>query len=154
MIRTTLRRIGYGLFATLAFFAYAGQANAAEAERFEVTSVKAPRAALVETIAALQKGDIAGAKVAFENYDSLWNGIEMYINTRSRDTYQELEHGYQERIDKGLNAPNPNAVAVLAEARAMLARYDQTTDMVAKGAPQRPGLAALYVASTVSARSW
>ena len=138
MIRTTLRRIGYGLFATLAFFAYAGQANAAEAERFEVTSVKAPRAALVETIAALQKGDIAGAKVAFENYDSLWNGIEMYINTRSRDTYQELEHGYQERIDKGLSAPNPNAVAVLAEARAMLARYDQTIDMVAKGAPLNP----------------
>ena len=138
MIRTTLRRIGYGLFVTLAFFAYAAQANAAEAERFEVTSVKAPRAALVETIAALQKGDIAGAKVAFENYDSLWNGIEMYINTRSRDTYQELEHGYQERIDKGLSAPNPNAVAVLAEARAMLARYDQTIDMVAKGAPLNP----------------
>jgi hypothetical protein len=138
MIRTTLRRIGYGLFAMLALFTYASPAGAADGERFEVTSVKAPRAALVETIAALQKGDIAGAKAAFENYDSLWNGIEMYVNTRSRDTYQELEHGYQERIDKGLNAPNPNAAAVLAEAQAMLARYDQTIDMVAKGAPLNP----------------
>ena len=76
MIRTTLRRMGYGLFATLAL-AYAVQAQAADAERFEVTSIKAPRVALVDTIAALQKGDIAGAKAAFENYDSLWNGIEM-----------------------------------------------------------------------------
>jgi hypothetical protein len=99
MVHTTLRRIGYGLFATFALSACAGRAEAIDAERFEVSSVKAPRAALVDTIAALQKGDIAGAKAAFENYDSLWNGIEIYINTRSRDTYQELEHGYQERID-------------------------------------------------------
>jgi hypothetical protein len=138
MIRTNLRRIHYGLFAMLALFTYAGQAEAADAERFEVTSVKAPRAALVETIAALQKGDIAGAKAAFENYDSLWNGIEMYINTRSRDTYQELEHGYQERIEKGLSAPNPNVAAMLTEAQGMLARYDQTIDMVAEGAPLNP----------------
>ena len=138
MIRTNLRRIRYGLFAMLVLFAYAGQAEAVDGERFEVTSIKAPRAALVETIAALQKGDIAGAEAAFDNYDSLWNGIEMYINTRSRDTYQELEHGYQERIEKGLSAPNPNAVAVLAEAQGMLARYDQTIDMVAKGAPLNP----------------
>jgi hypothetical protein len=77
MIRTTLRRIGYGLFAMFALLAYAGQAKAVDADQFEITSVKAPRAALVDTIAALQKGDIAGAKAAFENYDSLWNGIEM-----------------------------------------------------------------------------
>jgi hypothetical protein len=69
MIRTTLRRIGYGLFATLALFAYAGQAEAVEAERFEITSLKAPRAALVDTIAALQKGDIAGAIAT--RYDKL-----------------------------------------------------------------------------------
>ena len=42
MIRTTLRRIGYSLFATLALATYAGQAQAVEAERFEVASVKAP----------------------------------------------------------------------------------------------------------------
>jgi hypothetical protein len=41
-------------------------------------------------------------------------------------------------IDKGLSAPNPNAAAVLTEARAMLARYDQTIDMVAKGTPLNP----------------
>jgi hypothetical protein len=73
--------------------------------RFEVTSVRARRAALVDTIAALQKGEIAGAKAAFENYDSLWNGIEMYINTRSRDTYQELEHGYAVTPGPGLRPP-------------------------------------------------
>jgi hypothetical protein len=137
-----LRHASFGLLTALVMLGQPGQAGAVEAakpgERFEITSVKAVRPTLVDTVAALQKRDIAGAKAAFATYDSLWNGIEMYVNTRSRDTYQELEHGYQERIDKGLNAPNPNAAAMLAEAQAMLARYDQTIDMVAKGAPLNP----------------
>ena len=118
MIHTTLRRIGYALFTTLALYAYAGRAEAIDAERFEVTSVKAPRAALVDTIAALQKGDIAGAKAAFENYDSLWNGIEMYINTRSKDMYNELEKNYQARITAGLASPKPDMTALLTDAQA------------------------------------
>jgi tetratricopeptide (TPR) repeat protein len=138
MIRTTLRRIGYGLFAMLALFTHASPAGAADGERFEVTSVKAPRAALVQTIAALQKGDIAGAKAAFENYDSLWNGIEMYVNTRSKDMYDALEHVLQARIEKALNAPNPDLSALLTDAQAMLAKYDEAIDMVAKAAPLNP----------------
>src|SRR5260221_7233623 len=90
-----LRPLGLGLFAALAILGPTGQAGAAEAaragERFEITSVKAVRPALVDTIAALQRRDIAGAKVAFEAYDSLWNGVEVYINTRSRPMYEALE---------------------------------------------------------------
>ena len=137
-----LRRIGFGLFAVLAALGTPGQAGAAEAakpgERFDVTSVKAVRPALVDTIAALQKRDIAGAKAAFGSYDSLWNGIEMYVNVRSKDMYDALEHVLQARIEKALNAPNPDVPAILADAQAMLVKYDEAIDMVAKAPPLNP----------------
>ena len=61
------RRIGFGLFTTLAIVGFAGQAPAAD-ERFEVSSIKAVRATLVDTAAALQQGNIPKAKEAFEAY--------------------------------------------------------------------------------------
>jgi hypothetical protein len=137
-----LRLVGFGLFAVLAVLGPAGQAGAVEAakpaERFEITSVKAVRATLVDTIAALQRRDIAGAKGAFEAYDSLWNGVEMYVNTRSKDMYDALEHVLQARIEKALNAPNPDAAAILTDAQAILVKYDEAIDMVAKATPLNP----------------
>jgi tetratricopeptide (TPR) repeat protein len=96
------------------------------------------RPTLVDTIAALQRRDIAGAKTAFEAYDSLWNGIETYVNTRSKDMYDTLEHVLQARIEKALNAPNPDVSSLLADAQMMLVKYDEAIDMVAKGAPLNP----------------
>jgi hypothetical protein len=137
-----IRHIGFGLFTALAVLGQAGHADAAEAakpgERFDVTSVKAVRPTLVDTIAALQKRDIAGAKAAFEAYDSSWNGIEMYVSTRSKDMYDALEHVLQARIEKALSAPNPDIAALQADAQAMLAKYDEAIDMVAKAAPLNP----------------
>ena len=62
------RRIGFGLFTTLAIVGLAGQAPAAD-ERLEVSGIKAVRATLVDTATALQQGNIAKAKEAFEAYD-------------------------------------------------------------------------------------
>jgi tetratricopeptide (TPR) repeat protein len=107
-------------------------------ERFEITSVRAVRPTLVDTVAALQKRDVAAAKAAFAAYDSLWNGIEMYVNTRSKDMYDALEHVLQARIEKALNAPNPDVAALLADAQAMLVKYDEAIDMVAKAPPLNP----------------
>jgi hypothetical protein len=137
-----LRLAGFGLFTALAMLGPTGQAGAAEAakpgERFEITSVKAVRPTLVDTIAALQRRDIAGAKVAFEAYDSLWNGVEVYINTRSRLMYEALELVLQAKITKALDAPNPDVSAVLADAQAMLIKYDEAIDMVTKAPPLNP----------------
>jgi hypothetical protein len=134
-----IRHIGFGLFAAMAMLSQVGQASAVEAakpsERFDITSVKSVRPTLVDTIAALQKRDVAGARAAFEAYDSLWNGVEMYVMERSRDMYQELEHVLQARIEKALAAPNADAAAILPDAQAMLAKYDQAIDMVAKAPP-------------------
>ena len=142
------RKISTGLswllyFAALCVFAALGMFGqtlpaAAQTERFEIASIKAVRPALVDTIAALQKGDVAGARAAFDAYDSLWNGIEMYVNTRSKDIYDTLEHGFQARIEKAFSAPSPDAATLLLEAQAMLAKYDETIDIVSKSPPLNP----------------
>jgi hypothetical protein len=107
-------------------------------ERFEITSIKAVRPALVNTITALQQRDTAKAKAAFEAFDSAWNGIEVYVNTRSRPMYQLLEHEFQARITKALESPNPDAAATAADAQAMLAKFDETVEMIAKMPPLNP----------------
>jgi hypothetical protein len=104
-------------------------------ERFEVSSVKAVRPTLVSTVAALQKGNTAAARAAFDAYDSAWNGIEVYISTRSEDMYNELEKKDQAKIAEGLKAPKPDIATLLSDAKAMLAKYDEAIGMVAKGAP-------------------
>src|ERR1700682_6139698 len=118
--------VGLGLL-TMGAAASAAQGPAARAHgtvRLEVSGIKAVRPALVNTVAALKKGDAAGAKAAFEAYDSGWNGVEVYINTRSKDMYNELERNYQSRITAGLNSPKPDTTALLSDAQAMLAKYD------------------------------
>ena len=135
------RLVGLGLLTMGAVGAAAALAPAVQArgaERLEVSGIKAVRPALVNTVAALKKGDAAGAKAAFEAYDSGWNGIEVYINTRSKDMYDVLEHALQAKIEKALDAPNPDTAAVLADAQAMLVKYDEAIDMVAKAPPLNP----------------
>src|SRR5258707_379371 len=57
-----VRRFCFVLFTTLAIIGSVGQIPAAAQERFEVTSIKAVRPTLTDTISALQQRDIARAK--------------------------------------------------------------------------------------------
>ena len=127
-------QIGYAIIAALAFAGTTTQAFA-QGERFEITSIKAVRPTLVNTIAALQAGDVARARAAFDAYDSAWNGIEVYVNVRSKAMYQTLEHEFQARITKALDAPNPNVAALLADVQAMLAKFDETVALIAPMPP-------------------
>jgi tetratricopeptide (TPR) repeat protein len=137
-------RFGFMAFAMLAIAGFAGPAIAAEAgsnaslERFEVSAVKAVRPLLMETLTALQQGNLQRAKEAFEAYDSAWNGIEVYIVTRSRALYQVLELELQARITKALDTPGPDMAALLSELQAMIAKYDEAIDIVTKASPLNP----------------
>jgi hypothetical protein len=82
--------------------------------------------------------DIARAKEAFDAYDGAWNGIEVYVNIRSKEMYEAIELIFQARIAKALGAPNPDIPALLADAQAMLAKYDQMIELVQKSAPLNP----------------
>src|SRR5689334_610087 len=94
-------------------------------DRFEVSSIKGIRPTLVNTINALKKGDVKAARAGFDAYDSGWNGIEVYINTRDKAMYDALEHEYQARIAKALAEAAPNVPAILADAQAMLTKFDE-----------------------------
>ena len=129
-----IRQIGVMITAVL-ILAFTGEQSFAQVERFEITGIKAVRPTLVNTIAALQAGDVARAKAAFEAYDSAWNGIEVYVNVRSKAMYEVLEHDFQARISKGLDSPNPNVASLLADVQAMLVKFDETVAMIAPMPP-------------------
>ncbi len=108
------------------------------ADRFEVTSIKAVRPTLVDTVDALQKNNLKAAKDAFASFDSAWNGIEVYVNTRSMEMYNTLERQMQAKLTAGLNEANPNVPDLLAQAKAMLAKFDEAIAMVEHGEPLNP----------------
>jgi hypothetical protein len=135
-----LRPSRLGIAAALVLLALSAMPSPAPAadERFEVTSVKTARPPLADTVAALEARNVAAARAAFDAYDSAWNGIEVYINTRSKETYDLLEHTYQARIAKALEAAQPDAAAILTDAKTMLAKFDETVGLVSKAPPLDP----------------
>ena len=125
------------LSALLAAAAYAPHVRAAD--RFEVTSIKAVRPTLPKTVDALQKNNPRAAKAAFGEYDSAWNGIEVYVcNTRSMEMYNALERDMQTKLTAGLAEATPNVPDLLPLAKAMLAKFDEAIVLVEKGQPLNP----------------
>jgi hypothetical protein len=130
------------LTALSAAVAHAGEAPAAKntgaSERYEVSAVKGVRPTLVRTLAAVQKRDLKAAQAAFDDYDSAWNGIEVYINVRNREMYDVIEHKLQAKITESLKTVNLDWAAITADIQAMLAKYDEAISMIEKGAPLHP----------------
>jgi high-affinity iron transporter len=139
-----MRRIVLAILSLLATYGLPGQAQSADSqassgpERFEVTAITAVRPLLVETLSALEGGNLTRAREVFDSYDDAWNGIEVYVNTRSRALYQVLELELQAKITKGLETAQPDLTTVLSDARMMLAKYDDLIELVTKGAPLNP----------------
>lgn len=111
---------------------YAGQAGAA---RFEVTSLREVRPAIQKLIADLQKKDQAAAKADIDAFDAAWIGREVYVNTRSMDMYNDIEHNWEAKLSKELGEPNADLAGALSDAQALLKSYDAMLDFVAKAAP-------------------
>lgn len=136
-----LRKLLQISFALAIVFVTSGQivpAQSAEGERFEITSIKAVCPTLVNTIRELERRDAAAARRAFAAYDSAWNGIETYVSVRSKPMYDILEHGFQARIEKALASDSPDLAAVVEDAKAMLIKFDEMVDLVAKSTPLNP----------------
>ena len=75
---------------------YAEQARAGGgAARFEVTSLRAVRPTIQKLIVDLQKKDQSAAKGDIDAFDAAWIGVEVYVNTRNMDMYNEIEHNWK-----------------------------------------------------------
>src|SRR6185436_20128025 len=61
-----------------------------------------------------------------------------YINTRDKAMYDDLEHGYQDRITKALAAYKPDIAATLADAQMMLVKFDEMIANEEKATPLNP----------------
>jgi hypothetical protein len=138
--RSWRTRSQLGVAAALAMLALSAIPSPAPAadERFEVTSIKAVRPPLADTVAALEQRNVAAARAAFDAYDSAWNGIEVYINTRSKELYDVIEHTYQAKIAKALEAAEPDTTAIVGDARTMLAKFDEAIGLVSAAPPLNP----------------
>src|SRR5438067_414264 len=102
-----------------------GQPTTDPSEKKEVRLVKTARVPLANTVAALEHGDLAAARVAWAPYDGIWNGVETYVNFRSLPTYQDIEQNWQAKITEAFDAPHADAQTRLPMARSMIAKYDE-----------------------------
>ncbi len=95
----------------------------------EVSDLKTVRPSLVDTLAALQAGDVAKARNRFDNfnpddYNTIWHGMEVYVNFRSPAIYHDLEAVHQAQLTKLMNDPQAKVSDMVVEAQTMLAEWD------------------------------
>lgn len=131
-----LRGVGLWAVAVVAI-AQPARPGAAEPERLEIVRLKAVRPTLLEIVAAIRNGDAAAARAASAHYDSLWNGIELYIGAHDDDVEEAVEH-QQSKLKRDLGAPGGDGAMQLADAEALLAAYDRAIDLVVKSPPLDP----------------
>ena len=86
-------------------------------------------------LAAVEKGDVAAAKAAYREYDARWNGIEVYVNVRSKALYGQIEVDNQHKIEEMLAEPQPNMAAILPLARDIGPKYDEAIKLSEAGPP-------------------
>jgi len=101
--------------------------------------------------AALRGNDVATARGAYEAYHAAWNGNEIYIQFRSRDTYNALEQDLQNRIAEGLETPHASLADLAPVSEALAKKYDEAILMVQAGASLHPLFDDLATLRTVRA---
>ncbi len=106
----------------------------------ELEYIKQPVPKLQDTLAALKRNDIPGARDAFDAYDGSWNGIEVYISTRSRDNYTKLEMELQHQVNDLLAGGAPKAAEISPLIEQMIAKYDEAIKLAETG----PGISPLF----------
>lgn len=114
----------------------------------ELGLVKPVRARVDALTDALRKGDVAGSRQAYEAYDAGWNGIEVYINVRSRALYGDLETDLQAKIADGLKPAQPDLAALVPLSEQLGRKFDDALVLIQAGPPLSPlfdDLAALRI---------
>jgi high-affinity iron transporter len=119
--------------------------------RREASLVAGPRYDLEVAASAVANNNLPAARAAMEAYDAHWNGIEVYVNFRSRDLYGELESHWQTDITRELADPSQTQSQVLPMLQAMIGKYDEAIRLSDTGAPLSPLFDDLATLRTVRA---
>ncbi|MSQ32393.1 MAG: hypothetical protein EXR59_04040 [Dehalococcoidia bacterium] len=113
-------------------------ATAVVAVNKEVENVKSLVPFIDRIVAALKSGDVSTSRQAYDAFDARWNGIEVYINIRSRPTYEALELDLQAKIAKSLEAPQPVLADILPNAELYATKYKDAIAISEKGPALSP----------------
>jgi hypothetical protein len=119
--------------------------------RDESRLVAAPRARLEQAATAVEHNDLPAARVAMDAYNAEWNGIEVYVNFRSRELYGQIESHYEADVDSALNAPDASSSQILPLLQGMLGSYDEAIRLSDTGQPLSPMFDDLATLRTVRA---
>jgi soluble cytochrome b562 len=106
----------------------------------EVENVSSVRPKIDVLTAALKAGDVKAAKDAYEAYDAVWNGNEVYVNVRSISMYLRLEAELQHDIEAGLDEAAPDFAKLATLSATLGTTYDKAIDIAKKG----PALSPLF----------
>ncbi len=106
----------------------------------EVELVSGVRPTIDVITEALRKNDLAAARAAYETYNARWNGVEVYVNFRSRALYGDLETDLEAKLADGLSAAKPDLAKLVPVSEALARKYDEALALVQKG----PALSPLF----------
>ncbi len=79
----------------------------------EVRLLKTAVPHITATLDALKKGDINAARSAFKEYSYTWNGIEVYVNSRSRQLYDTIEVQNEFKANDLFDKPGSKAEEII-----------------------------------------
>lgn len=114
----------------------------------ELSLVRPVRARIDALTDALRSGDLTASRLAYESYDAGWNGVEVYVNVRSRSLYALLETDLQARIADGLKPARPDLAPLVPLSEQLGRTFDEALALVQAGpalSPMFDDLAALRI---------
>ena len=99
----------------------------------ELAVVSAVRPKVDDLTAALKSADRQASLDALEAYDAGWNGVEVYINVRSKELYDKLEGDLQHQLEEGLAAASPDFPALAKVSEQLGTEFDKAVAMAKDG---------------------
>jgi hypothetical protein len=99
----------------------------------ELTAVSAVRPKVDDLTAALKKANRQASLDALEAYDAGWNGVEVYINVRSKALYDKLEGDLQHQLEEGLAAATPDFAALATVSEQLATEFDKAVALAKDG---------------------
>lgn len=99
----------------------------------ETKLLKAVVPDITATLDALKKSDVAGAKNVFKEYSYAWNGIEVYVNSRSRELYDTIEVQNEFKVNDLFDKPGSKAEEIITYVEGVQKGFNEAIKMAETG---------------------
>ncbi len=104
----------------------------------EVILMQAVPASISNTLALLKKGDVKAAQTAFQEYSNGWNGIEVYVKTRSAQLYDTIEVQNEFKANELFEKAGSKAEQIIPFVEGVQKGYTDAINLALNGQPLNP----------------